>query len=385
MNPLYLYLSIIFLLIFTFGKVLEKFRIPWLFSGLFVGILLATLPFSLDLATSNTFNFLAKMGMYFLLFIIGFEINFRTISKQNKPIISTTLTVLFFEVALGSVVLYYLFDLTWFFAFLVASSFATVGEAVLLPILEEFSLVRKKIGQRIISVGVLDDLFEIFVVVLASIVIGSSKAQGFSLSFNILLLFSLFLLVYLLFKLHNNIQRFKYKDINSMLLFIFFFIFLFVGIGNFIDSSSLGALLAGISLRNLVPYEKLSTIESDIKMICYTFFAPLFFVWVGLSLDFSVIISNIFPIFAIVVTALFAKVFGAFISSKNELGVNNSLFVGLALTVRMSSGIVVLSILLENGLISSKLFSILIGASIIFTIVVPLLLPLFISKLKIEK
>ncbi|MCA9486708.1 cation:proton antiporter [Candidatus Woesearchaeota archaeon] len=380
MENIYLIYAGIFLLTLLLGKFFEKFRIPWIFSGIFVGTLFSFSTFSNSLGSNPSFVFLANLGMYFLLFIIGFEINLKNISKQNKPILKTTTYVILFETILGSIVLYFLFDLHWLMALIVASSFATVGEAVLLPILDEFGLTRKAIGQRILSIGILDDLFEIFVIVIVSIVVGGTKNAHFNIFNSIAILAFLFLLVYVLFKAHKDIQNFKYRDVNSLLLFVLFFVFLFIGIGEFIDSSSLGALLAGISLRNLVPHSKLFFIEKEIKALSYGFLAPIFFVWVGLSVDFYAILSNAWLVLLIVIVTVFAKVFGSYLSSKKELGVKKSIFMGLALTVKLSTGIVVLSVLHDNSLITTELFSVLIGTSIIFTLLVPLLLPLFIKN-----
>ncbi len=384
MENIFLFYSGIFFFSFLLGKILEKMRIPWLFSGIFVGLILSFSSFGNQLLTESTFNFLAELGMFFLLFIIGFEINLKTIIKQEKEILKTTIYVIFLEILFGTILLYHLFDLTLFMAIIVSSSFATVGEAVLLPILNEFNLTKKKIGQRILSIGILDDIFEILVIIIVSMIVGNSGNQNFSILLNLGILLLLFILVYILFEVHNNIQNFKYKDTNSLFLFVLFFIFLFVGIGSFIDSASLGALLAGVSLRNLVPQTKLDFIENEIKVLSYGFLAPMFFVWVGLSLNLESLFNNIELILFVVIVTLIAKVLGAVISSKKEFGLKKSIFMGLGLTVKLSTGIVVLSILLENNLITEEIFSILIGASIIFTISIPIILPILIRKWKME-
>lgn len=381
MEHLFIIFAAIFLATFLIGKILEHFRIPWIFGGIFVGIIISFFSVSDFLINDEAFLFIVKLGMYFLLFIIGFEIDLKSIIKQNSSIFKTTVSVIALEVIFGSILLYYVFDLSWLMAVVVASSFSTVGEAVLLPILNEFKLTKDKLGQRILSVGVLDDIFEILVIVVVSIIVGGSKdSSHFNIIYNLVILGTIFLLVFILFKLHNNITNFKYRDVNSLFLFVLFFIFLFIGIGEAIDSSSLGAIFAGISLRNLVPQKKLDFIESEIKTISYGFFAPIFFVWIGLSLDLSVLLSNIDLILMVVAVTVIAKVLGSYISSHKELGFRKSIFMGLSLTVKLSTGIVVLSLLVNKGFITSELFSVLIGASIVFTILVPMILPLLIKN-----
>ena len=199
------------------------------------------------------------------------------------------------ETLLGTLVVHYVFNVSWFISVLVASSFATVGEAVLLPILDEFKLVKTKLGQTILGIGVLDDIVEIITIVVASIVVGRAVGHShFNIWINLAILISLFGVVFLLMKFHKNLDSFKFKDISSFFLFVMFFIFLFIGIGRFVESAALGALLAGIALRNIVPKDKLKFIDSEIKTMSYGFFAPIFFLGVGIDTDISYLIT--FPL-----------------------------------------------------------------------------------------
>ena len=52
-------------------------------------------------------------------------------------------------------------------------SFATVGEALLFPILDEFKVINTKLGQSIIGIGTLDDVIEVFVLILLIFLLGS--------------------------------------------------------------------------------------------------------------------------------------------------------------------------------------------------------------------
>ena len=78
-----LFLAIIFLLTYLVGKLLEKIRVPWVLSPLLIGLGLSAFnPFE-NITTSSTFIFLAQMGMYFLLFSIGFELNLEKMLKSG--------------------------------------------------------------------------------------------------------------------------------------------------------------------------------------------------------------------------------------------------------------------------------------------------------------
>jgi Kef-type K+ transport system membrane component KefB len=64
-------------------------------------------------------------------------------------------------------------------------------------------------------------------------------------------------------------------------------VFLFLGIGEYAEATPLAALLAGIGLGNFIPEKRLELIESEVKTMCYGFFAPIFFLWVGATLDIN--------------------------------------------------------------------------------------------------
>ncbi|MEJ2279169.1 MAG: cation:proton antiporter [Candidatus Lokiarchaeota archaeon] len=83
---IFLFLGAIFLLTYLIGMLIEKIHIPWIFAALILGFVLAIYnPFS-SITSSSTFDFLSQLGMYFLLFIIGFEIDLKQMKKMGKLI-----------------------------------------------------------------------------------------------------------------------------------------------------------------------------------------------------------------------------------------------------------------------------------------------------------
>jgi len=77
---IYLFLSGIFILTFILGKAIEKIRVPWIFAALVLGAVTAIYnPFK-SLTDSASFELLANLGMYFMLFMIGLDINLKEIT-----------------------------------------------------------------------------------------------------------------------------------------------------------------------------------------------------------------------------------------------------------------------------------------------------------------
>ena len=100
LGELLLSLSFIFMLTYTFGHLLSKFRIPSILAALFVGMALSYTPFSAFVhsitAFESTFTFLADLGVLFLLFYIGLQIELGEMKKSSADIIwLTALNTLF--------------------------------------------------------------------------------------------------------------------------------------------------------------------------------------------------------------------------------------------------------------------------------------------------
>lgn len=383
---LILFLSGVFIITFIVGRLLEKIKIPWIFSALLIGLGLATYnPFK-EVTSSSGFSLLAHLGMYFLLFIIGFELDVKKIISSGKFIVKTTLVIIFAEAIIGSILVHYIFNLSWLISGLLSLSFATVGEAVLLPILEEFNLVKTRLGQTILGVGTLDDIIEVSTIIIISIILGRLVGHShFNIGSNLIILLSLFILVFILSKFGRHFMSFKYKDIPSFFFIIIFFIFLFVGLGNLVQSAALGALMAGIALRNIIPSKILGFIESEIKTLAYGFLAPIFFLWVGLDVNISYILKYPFLVLLFTFVTYSAKAISSYFVTKKEIGSKNAVLLGISLCVRLSTSVVIIKLLLENNLIGKEVYSILIGTQIIFKFIIPFVLSYLMNRWNIKR
>ncbi len=381
----FLFISCAFLFTFLAGELLEMIRVPWIFAALLFGTVLSFYnPFD-SITSSDSFIFLSQLGMYFLLFIIGFEIDLRSLMKRSSFIIKSTFFIIFLEGIVGTAFISIVFGYDIFVSFVAALSFATVGEALLIPILHEFRMVNTTLGQTIIGIGTLDDVIEILTLILAVFLIGSSADIHIDVWMILASLLVMVILTVFISLLKEEGRKYKFKDLETIFLFTIFILFLFLGIGALTDMSALAALLAGISIGNFLPESRKKLIENEIKAVCYGLFAPLFFVWVGSSLDIDYLLA--FPLLVVMITLLSnaAKIAGSLIMGRKELGLRQSVILGIALSVRFSTSIIVVKILYENGLIGSDLFSIIVASTIIFKFLVPTALSFLIQRWVVDQ
>jgi Kef-type K+ transport system membrane component KefB len=264
-------------------------------------------------------------------------------------------------------------------------SFATVGEAILFPILDEFKVVNTKLGQSIIGIGTLDDIIELVVLVLVIMLIGSEKTPYAHLFLVLSSLCLLFLLTFGLTKLKRKGKIFEVMPVQTIFLLVLAIFFIFIGIGQYAHASAIAALLAGVGLKSFMPIEHMNLIKTEIRTMCYGFFAPIFFVSVGVAMDINYLIAYPLLVLLVVAVSKGAKLLGSYIIARKELGGKHAILLGIGLSVRFSTSIVVVKILFENELIGSDLYSIIIASSMAFKFIVPVLFANLLVRWKVKE
>lgn len=376
---LFLFLGLCFLLFFILGPLFEKARVPWIFAALLIGAGLAVYnPFP-EISENTSFGLLSDLGMYFLLFIIGLEIDLTEIRKQGKLIMRTTALVISLETLFGTLFVHFVFGTDWIVAALVAMSFGTVGEALLVPILDEFKIIHTRLGQVILGVATLDDVVELAALIWLSVLLETHGEAHAGIGIELIgfgILIGLTLLLYLLKEFVPKIHIPDYQGI--VLCFMLIILFVYIGIGAMADMEALAAIFAGVVTKHFLSAEQFNLLETHTKLLTYGFLAPIFFLKVGMNINMGYLVSNIWLVVLVILISNSAKLIGSWITGHKALGRKKGFLMGVALSVRFSTSIVIVTVLYQNGIIGSHLFSVLIASNILFTFIIP---PLFANLL----
>jgi len=251
--------------------------------------------------------------------------------------------------------------------------------------LDEFKVVNTKFGQTILGVGTIDDIIELIAIVALALVLGGETQQdGHRFLLSLLYMALLFTIPFFVSIIHKKIHDFRFKNIPSLFLFSLFMIFLMIGIGNHVESAALGALLAGITLKLFLTKEQAKQIESTIRIISYGFFVPIFFTWVGQSIDLHYIFKNPFIIILIIAITSISKVLTTYIFGKKIFGSRQSILMGIGLSAKFSTSVVILSVLYYKNIIPISLYSALIGAMAVSQFVIPVLFSYLLKKWQLQ-
>jgi Kef-type K+ transport system membrane component KefB len=385
----FLLIAVTFAFSLGIGFLLEKYiRMPWMFSALFLGIIFSSFGLFQSTIQDETFNVLSTMGMLFLLFMIGFNLEIGQMKRFGKHILQGAIMIVGLEAIIVGVLLFFLFPAqisnSPLVAIVVALSFATVGEAILLPILAKFNLLKTKFGQLTLGIGTFDDILEVLTLILIPflpILLPTLQIQGFpDPAFVILDLIGIFILTIILVKIASKIKHALSNNVNfgfARPLVIMLIFFSFVVIGSFVFESlaAISAIFGGIVARSLLPTENFQSDEKVVNFLGYVVLSPMFFLSVGASMSFASVFVYPLLIVVILLSTLGAKLSGSYLLFRKMLGKRHSLLLGLGLSVRFSTGLIVQYVLLISGLITLDLYSALIASAVVMTPIILIALP----------
>ncbi len=387
LGELLLSLSLVFALTYTLGYFLSKFRIPSILAALFVGMALSYTPFFPFVhsvtAFETTFSFLADLGVLFLLFYIGLQIELKEMKKSSSDIIWLTVlnTIIPFVFGVAAMLIY---GYGWAVALVIGITRMPTAEAVIVPILDEFKMIKTRVGTFIIGAGVLDDIIEVILVGIVSIWIGSKTGQSHGGVAGLFAgIFAFMLISWIFYRWMPRImQKWEPENLSALMIFSLIILFGFGGFGEYVELGMVvGAITAGVIMRPLFESEekKGELLSKTTQTLSYGFFGVLFFFWVGFNADMDGFLQE--PLLAIVLylAGTFGKLFGVLLMvPMKKMRLKEAIIVGVGLDARLTTEIIVAQLLFSAAIIDLKLFTALVAASSFTAITVPLLFSLLI-------
>ncbi|ADN08417.1 cation:proton antiporter [Sulfurimonas autotrophica] len=380
-------LSLIFGLTYILGSFLSQLKIPTILAALFIGVFLSYTPFLsfVDAGTNfkNTFEFLSNLGVLFLLFYIGLQIDLSEMKKSSSDIVWLTVLNTILPFIFGTAAML-LFGYGWAIALVIGMTRMPTAEAVIVPILDEFKMIKTRIGTFIIGAGVLDDIIEVLLVGIVSIWVSTKTVQHHEGITALALGIVVFMLVAWIFYMwmHKVMQYYKPKSLNTLMIFSLVILFGFGGFAEYVELGMVvGAIAAGVIMRPMYESDEKQG-EQLTKMtqtLSYGFFGILFFFWIGFNADIQGFIKE--PLLAIVLylVGTLGKLFGVLLMvPMKKITLKEAVIVGVGLDARLTTEIIVAQLLFSASIIDIKLFTALVAASSFTAITVPLLFSLLI-------
>lgn len=373
---LLLQLATMLLLARVFAEIAQKFKQPAVVGEIIAGIILG--PTIMGMVGPDFFEFMfrsnpsanlaldgiVQMAVILLLFIAGLEVELHLVWAQGKSAVSISLLGLIIPFVLGFIFPY--FFPTFFglaegsqllFSLFMGTAMSITALPVVVRILMDMNLFKTKMGMVIVAGAMVNDIIGwlIFSVILSFM--GKSGNLSLISTIGITLLFTVFMLT-VGKGLLNKVLPWTNKKLawpGGVLSLSMAFCFMLAAFTEWLGIHAIfGAFLFGVALGDS------DHLSEKAKEIIHQFinniFAPLFFVSIGLKINF---ITNfdIWLVLVIIIISFAGKIigsgYGALISGYAKM---DALAVGFGMNARGAMEIILGLIALENGLIDEKLF-----------------------------
>ena len=386
-----LLLSLLFGLTYFLAGFFERLKIPGILAALFVAMGIHYTPVG-DILTGgingDIFTVLADLGVLFLLFFIGLQIDMKEMRSQSGEIVIATVLNTLMPFLMGVGVMLYL-GYGWMLAFVIGVTRMPTAEAVIVPILDEFNLIRTKVGSYIVGAGVLDDVIEVFLVAFVSVWIGTEtglvtsdtkEIADIAVNIAIFTFVAWFSRRFVLIPL----SRWTKVKVSNLIMLMILTLFVFGGFAEYSDLGLVvGAIVAGMVMRPVFENAGVAGERATraVRAVSYGFFGIIFFLWVGMSVDLEGMLRAPELALLLFLAAFIGKLAGIFLMvPMGKLSVKEAWTIGIGLNARLTTEIIVAKLLLDSHLIDIQLFTALVAASSVSTIIVPLTFSVLVAR-----
>jgi len=375
-----------------FGQLIRRIHQPTVLGELIGGILLGPTVFGSFAPGLYSWLFphhpgiiqareaVIRIGMLFFLFVAGLEINLTHLRRRRWSVLCISFLgcLLPFSLGSGSV---FLFPNFWgqserasllTFALFIGTALSISALPVISRILIDLGLLRHELGVVIMSAATIDDLvgWSLFAVLLNGLN-GHQLGSRLGTTLAGVLIVSV-LTVTLGRWLGQPVLRWVRRSFVWPSGFLGAIIVLILVSAAFAEALGIhaifGAFLVGVALHHVFEQQEEHAAREIIHQFALSFFAPLYFVSVGLKANFATQFDLPLVLLVILLAAV-GKVGGASIGAwMSKMPSRDGLAIGFGLNARGAMEIVLASVALEFKLIDQRIFVALVTMALITTL-----------------
>jgi Kef-type K+ transport system membrane component KefB len=387
---LFVVIPVVLIIAFAMGSLFKKVGLPPVVGQILAGVILG-IPLIrgslFDESSIVIIDFLAYLGIIFMLFMAGLEIDIDKIKETSHESILLSLSSAIISFGLGFVFLIIAFpEYGLLTTVMFAGALMVTSEATNVVVLLDLNSLKTRIGSIIMGAGALDEIFVVlFLAFLAVIGRGGGlielAAIPLQLAVFAMIVFIFFKLATKLFQHHRHVGGKESETFALMIIFVMVLAGLseVLGLG-FLLGAIAGGFILQISLKG--PYEQQNkTMTKVTQYIALGFFIPFFFANVGLNFELFSLIDSLPLIVGTIAIAFLGKMLGCLIVKPfSDLSIKQLYYIGWAMNSRGAAELVIALAARQLGLIPLDVFSALVAMSIVTTIIFPIVLAKGIKK-----
>ena len=326
---------------------------------------------------------LAELGLGLLFFLAGMELEARSMRGRSGKLAATG-WITSMVLALGlSAPLAASGVVKDFAGFAIALTSTALG--TLLPILRDNGSLGGRFGTYFMGAGAWGELGPII-----AIAVFLSTRSSWAALLTLLAFFVIALIIGALSRVLTTarIRRLvlggystsSQTGVRIAMLTIVLFLGLAIGFG---FDAVLGAFVAGILARRLVPRDEESPLELRLEAVAFGFFVPIFFVVSGANLDIDSIIANPVPMLLAFIALFLVRALPQFVIYRNAIPdraerASFALLIGTALPIIVA----ITTVEVKAGAMTSSSAAALVGAGALTVLVFPIASSFFGKRIK---
>jgi len=381
---------IILIVAFVLGELFRKVGFPpvvgQILGGMLLGISVIKAILFSDEPSFLVVDFLSVLGIVFLLFLAGLEIDIEKIKETSRDSILVSFSSALLPFFLGFTFLT-LLGYDFLTCLIFGGALMVTSEGTKVKVLMDMNALNSRLGAVMLAAGAIDDIFE---VLFLSLVVVMAHGGSFVDLAKIPLELVVFVVVaFVFFKIISKVLPYLdkngSKDATELFSMIIIFILVLAALSEVLQIGYLiGAIIGGfllqISMRGIHKQHREDMVKVT-KLITLGFIVPFFFANVGLNFDFSAFFSNVTLLLVTVAIAFLGKIVGTLVVRPlSNLNIKQLYYVGWAMNSRGAAELVIALIAMQYGLIPPEIFSVLVAMSLITTLTFPFVLARGIRK-----
>ncbi|MCZ2123174.1 MAG: cation:proton antiporter [Anaerolineales bacterium] len=360
----------------------ERLKLPGIIGIIIGGMLIGPHGFGL-LADNDRIQFLSTIGLVYLMFSAGLEVDINQFMKVRARALVFGLITFMFPQLMG-MGLGYILGLDWLGMILLGSAFAS-HTLIAFPILTKLGVTRNEAVAVTTGATVLTDIGAFIVL---AVVLGGKTGGGITLGYFVQLLVMLVIftavIIFGLPRLGKIVFQFlKVRALEFQFVIVVLFVAAFVAEAIGVHEV-VGAFIAGLAVNSMLPRH--SPVTSHVLFIGESFFIPVFLLYSGLITDPLTFLKSpetIVVAIGVTIVAYVSKLIAAWLTAKIYKYTKAEFWTVYGLShAQAAVTIPTLVIGLETGLFDSTLFNAAILMILLTSITSPLIVQRFAPDLQ---
>jgi len=286
-DPTWIFLLVLLIILFA-PILLNKLRIPHIIGMILAGLAIGEHGFNI-LARDSSFELFGKVGLYYIMFLAGLEMNMGDFKETRNKALVLGLLAFIVPIGIGFVANVSYLKYGVITSVLLASMYAS-HTLVAYPIVTRFGVSRHRSVSIAVGGTAVTDTLTLLVL---AVVGGLFKGETGGLFWIWLVIKVIFLGAFIIYVFPRVGRWFfhRYNDNVMQFIFVLAMVFLGAGLMEFVGMEGiLGAFLAGLVLNRLIPH--VSPLMNHLEFVGNALFIPYFLIGVGMLINLRVIFGH---------------------------------------------------------------------------------------------